>query len=152
MTRLTLSTASPLTAKADALVVAALQGADGPVADDAAFAPAVQAAALAGATGKPGSVTTIPGAGFVTADRIVVVGIGKAAGRPVDGGRRTPSCTSASARPPARRPVRVAGHSKVISTLSAIDITAAAEGHLLGAYVFDTLQEAGDRRPSTRSC
>ena len=37
MTRLTLSTASPLTAKADALVVAALQGSDGPVADDAAF-------------------------------------------------------------------------------------------------------------------
>ena len=41
MTRLTLSTASPLTTKADAVVVAALQGADGPIADNPAFADAV---------------------------------------------------------------------------------------------------------------
>jgi len=60
MTSLTLSTASPATTKADALVVAALQGGDGPVADNAAFAAAVEAAALAGATGKPGTVTIIP--------------------------------------------------------------------------------------------
>jgi leucyl aminopeptidase len=32
----------------------------------------------------------------------------------------------------------VAGHDTAISTLGAIDLTAAAEGHLLGAYVFDT--------------
>ena len=37
----------------------------------------------------------------------------------------------------------LAGHSKVVSTLSAIDLTAAAEGHLLGAYVFDTYKKPG---------
>ena len=142
MTRLTLSTASPLTANADALVVAALQGADGPIADDAAFALAVQAAALAGATGKPGSVTTIPGAGFVTADRIVVVGIGKPPAGPsteesdAELHERVRKAAGAASR-------AVVGHSKVISTLSAIDISAAAEGHLLGAYVFDTYKKPG---------
>ena len=35
----------------------------------------------------------------------------------------------------------VAGHDKVVSTLAAIDLTAAAEGHLLGAYVFDTYKK-----------
>ena len=142
MTRLSLSTASPLTAKADALVVAALQGADGPVADDEAFTLAVQAAALAGATGKTGSVTTIPGAGFVTADRIVVVGIGKAPSGPSTAEsdaelyERVRQAAGAASR-------AVAGHGKVVSTLSAIDITAAAEGHLLGAYVFDTYKKPG---------
>jgi len=38
MTRLSLTTADPLTLKADALVVAAYQAADGPVAADERFA------------------------------------------------------------------------------------------------------------------
>jgi len=140
MTRLSLSTASPLTTKADAVVVAALQGTDGPVADDAAFASAIQAAGLAGATGKPGSVTTIPGAGFVAADRIVVVGIGKAPAGP------STEATDAELRERVRKAAgaasrAVAGFSKVVSTLSAVDLTAAAEGHLLGAYVFDTYKQ-----------
>ena len=142
MTRLTLSTASPTTAKADAVVIAALQGPDGPVADDASFTAAIEAAALAGATGKPGSVTTIPGAGLVTADRIVVVGIGKA-----PEGTST-EASDAELRERVRKAAgaasrAVAGHSKVVSTLSAIDLTAAAEGHLLGAYVFDTYKKPG---------
>ena len=60
MTRLTLTTADPLTVTADALVVAAYPGADDPVAADDRFAALVPAATLAGGTGKPGSVTTIP--------------------------------------------------------------------------------------------
>ena len=140
MTRLTLSTASASSAKADAVVVAALQGPDGPIADDAAFAAAVEAAALAGATGKPGSVTTIPGTGLVAAERIVVVGIGKppegisTAASDAELHERVRQAAGAAAR-------AVAGHSKVVSTLSAIDLTAAAEGHLLGAYVFDTYKK-----------
>jgi len=140
MTRLTLSTASPISARADAVVVAALQGPDGPIADDAEFAAAIQAAAIAGATGKPGSVTTIPGTGLVAAERIVVVGIGKApegtstAASDAELHERVRKAAGAASR-------AVAGHSKVISTLSAIDLTAAAEGHLLGAYVFDTYKK-----------
>ena len=142
MTRLTLSTASPLTTKADAVVVAALQGEDGPIADNPEFAAAVAAAALAGATGKPGNVTTIPAAGLVAADRVVVVGIGKP-----PAGESTPDSDAAlyeRVRKAAGAASRaVAGHAKVISTLSAIDLTAAAEGHLLGAYVFDTYKKPG---------
>jgi len=143
MTSLTLSTASPANTKADALVVAALQGTDGPVADNAAFAAAVEAAALAGATGKSGTVTVIPGAGLgVSADRLVVVGIGKAPEGPStetsDGAlyERVRQAAGAASR-------ALAGHAKVVSTLAAIDLTAAAEGHLLGAYVFDTYKKPG---------
>ena len=49
MTRLSLTTADPLTLKADALVVAAQQGADGPVALDERFAELVAAAGLGAA-------------------------------------------------------------------------------------------------------
>jgi leucyl aminopeptidase len=122
------------------VVVAALQGEDGPVADNPEFAAAVAAAALAGATGKPGSVTTIPAAGLVAADRVVVVGIGKP-----PAGESTPA-TDAELYERVRKAAgaasrAVAGHTKVISTLAAIDLTAAAEGHLLGAYVFDTYKK-----------
>jgi len=141
MTRLTLSTDSPATTNADALVVAALQGPDGPVADNAAFAAPVEAAALAGATGKPGTVTIIPGAGLgISADRLVVVGIGKApegaSTETSDGAlfERVRQAAGSASR-------ALAGHDKVVSTLAAIDLTAAAEGHLLGAYVFDTYKK-----------
>ena len=124
---------------------------DGPVAADAAFASAVQAAALAGATGKAGSVTTIPGAGFVTADRIVVVGIGKPPERSPPTDDPTPHLHERVRKAAGAASRAVAGHGKVVSTLSAIDLTAAAEGHLLGAYVFDTYKKPGPR-PSNRSC
>ena len=136
MTRLTLSTASPLTAKADAIVLAAYSGADGPVAADPAFAAAVDTAALAGATGKSGSVTTIPAAGLVAADRIVVVGLGTTPDSDSSADAATHHENLRMAAGSASR--AVAGHGKVISTLGAIGLTAAAEGHLLGAYVFDT--------------
>jgi leucyl aminopeptidase len=143
MTSLTLSTASPATTKADAVVVAALQGADGPVADNAAFTAAIEAAALAGATGKPGTVTVIPGAGLgVNADLVVVVGIGKAPeGASTEASdaalyERVRQAAGAASR-------ALAGHGKVVSTLAAVDLTAAAEGHLLGAYVFDTYKMPG---------
>ncbi len=141
MTRLSLTTADPLTVKADALVVAAYQGADRPVATDERFAALVDAAALAGAAGKPGSVTTIPAAGAVAADRVVVVGIGAATGErspaePDDLADRVRRAAGAASR-------AVAGHSKVVSTLALLDAAAAAEGHLLGAYVFDAYKKPG---------
>jgi leucyl aminopeptidase len=131
MTRLSLSSADPLTLKADALVVATVQGSEGPVATDDRFAAVVEAAALAGATGRPGSVVTIPGSGMVAADRVVVVGLGKVADELAD---RVRAGAGAASR-------AVAGHSKVVSTLSLVDPAAAAEGHLLGAYVFETYKK-----------
>ncbi len=146
MTRLSLTSADPLTAKADALVVGAFQGSDGPVAADARFAALVDDAALTGATGKSGSVTTLPGRDAVAADRVVVVGLGAAPGPAAaapgsrdaggDLGERTRRAAGVASR-------TVAGRRKVVSTLSLVDQAAAAEGHLLGAYVFDTYKKPG---------
>ena len=136
MTRLSLTTADPLTLKADALVVAAQQGADGPVALDERFAELVAAAGLAGSTGRTGGTVTLPGSGRAGADRVVVVGLGK----PVPDG--TGSELADRVRIAAGAASRaVAGHGKVVSTLSLVDAAAAAEGHLLGAYVFDTYKK-----------
>ncbi len=142
MPQLSLSSSPAATAVADAVVVAAYAGADGPVAADPAFEDAVAAAALAGATGKPGTLTLIPGADLVTADRIVVVGLGSAdadtraaIGVETSGPRENlRKAAGAASR-------AVEGHSTVVSTLGAIDLAAAAEGHLLGAYVFDTYKK-----------
>ncbi len=134
MTRLSLTTASPAAAKADALVVAAYSGPDGPVAADATFADVVDAAAVAGATGKVASVTTVPDGGAIAADRVVVVGLGEAPDpHSVDEAavqERLRQAAGAASR-------ALAGRAKVVSTLGELGLTAAAEGHLLGAYVFD---------------
>ena len=139
MTRLSLTSESPVSIECDALVVAAYTGADGPIAADSAFSSVVDAAAVAGATGKPDSVTTIPGTGLVAAERIVVVGLGA-----------TPDSDSASDAAAHHENLRraagaasraVAGHSTVVSTLGEIGLTAAAEGHLLGAYSFATYKK-----------
>lgn len=134
MTTLSLTSAAPATAKADALIVAAHAGGSGPVAADPAFSAAVAAAALAGATGKASEVTVVGAAGIVTADRIVVVGLG-----PLDTFAREVVRKAAGAASRA-----VAGRAKVVSTLSLLDLTAAAEGHLLGAYVFDRYKTPTD--------
>ncbi|HYN72070.1 MAG TPA: leucyl aminopeptidase [Nakamurella sp.] len=142
MTRLSLSIASPSTTTAEALVLGVYQGKDGPVAADPAFDAAVPALALAGAGGSPGTVTTIPAAGLVSAERIIGVGLGR------------PPAEADTAQESAAHRERVrqaagaasrsaAGQNKVVSTLSLIDLGAAAEGHLLGAYVFDTYKAVG---------
>ena len=109
MTRLSLTSADPLTATADALVVAAYQGADGPVAADERFDALVSAAALAGAQRQSRARSPpFPGRAPSTADRVVVVGIGAAP--TADGSAVTMSAAgtrpSGSARPPAPRPAR----------------------------------------------
>jgi leucyl aminopeptidase len=140
MTRLSLTSADPLTLKADALVVGAYQGSDGPVAADERFSASVEAAGLAGASGKVATAVTIPGAGAVAADRVVVVGLGRAddesAAEGADLTDRVRRAAGAASR-------AVAGHSKVVSALSLLDPAAAAEGHLLGAYVFDAYKKPG---------
>jgi len=140
MTRLSLTTADPLTLKADALVVGAYQAADGPVAADERFAGLVAAAALAGATGKSGSVATIPGAG-VAADRVVVAGLGKPTD--ADSGSAVAERADQVRKAAGAASRALAGQSKVVSTLSLLDDAAAVEGHLLGAYVFETYKKPG---------
>ncbi len=132
MTRLSLTTDAPATIEADAVVIASYAGPDGPVAADPELAAAVEAAGLAGATGKSGSLTTIPGREFVAADRILVVGLGE--GPDTDDAAAAAELVRQAAGAASRA---LAGRGTVLSTLGRLDLAAAAEGHLLGAYVFD---------------
>ncbi|GAA1999716.1 leucyl aminopeptidase [Nakamurella flavida] len=146
MTSVRLSDLDPLTAGVDAVVIGSHPAAGdgtGPIAADPAHAAIVAAAALVGATGKAGSVTTVPGAGLVAATRAIVVGLG------------TPADQPAEALDPVARPVfaervrraagaasrAAAGLDKIVSTLPALDLGAAAEGHLLGGYAFTTYKD-----------
>lgn len=155
MTRLSLSASPPSQLEADALVVGAYRTDNGPVAADSAFAEAVAAAGLAGADGSPGAVTIIPATGRIAAQRVMVVGLG-----PAPAPDRTDSPDDAEANPlgkaVASHSERVrraagaasraaAGRTEIVSTLAAIDPTAAAEGHLLGAYVFQTYRKPKDQ-------
>lgn len=125
---------------ADAVVVGLYTGEDGPVAADATFAPIVPAARLAGASGTANAVTVLPAAAAgleLAAERLVTVGLGAAPSGdgPTTAHRdRVRSAAGAVSR-------ALAGRSEVVSTLGAIDLAAAIEGHLLGGYVFDTYKK-----------
>ena len=130
MTELTLTTARPAVTAADALVLGAYgptAPATDPVPTDPQWAQAVAAAALAGATGKAGEVVTVPGVDGIAARRVVVVGLGSRDKADAGGVRRAAGAASRA----------TAGLDSVVSTLSSLDLSAAAEGHLLGAYAFD---------------
>ncbi len=127
MTTLSLTTTDPSKAKTDVLVVGAYAGPNGPVAADPALADGVAAAALTGATGKAGELTLVPGDGSVAAQVVAVVGLGSPETFTPEVLRRGAGIASRA----------LAGRPAILSTLSAIDLSAAAQGHLLGAYVFD---------------
>lgn len=127
MTTLSLSTADAGKTRSEALVVGAYAGPDGPVPADEAFAAAVGAAAVTGASGKAGEVTLMPGHGLVAAELLTVVGLGSREKFNTEVLRRSAGVASRA----------LAGRTDITSTLSLIDLESAAEGHLLGAYVFD---------------
>ena len=127
MTTLSLTTSDPTKAKTDVLVVAAYAGPNGPVPADERFAEAISAAALTGAAGKAGELTLVPADGSVAAGVVAVVGLGAAE-------KFTPEVLRKGAGIASRG---LAGRPSIISTLGLIDLPAAAQGHLLGGYVFD---------------
>lgn len=87
----------------------------------------MNAAALAGAVGKAGELTLVPGAGTGSGRLLAVVGLGERAKFTAEVLRKGAGIASRA----------LAGSAAVVSTLSLIDLAAAAQGHLLGAYVFD---------------
>ncbi|GAA2872020.1 leucyl aminopeptidase [Pseudonocardia halophobica] len=134
-------------AEADVLVVGLLPGANGngegsngngaepvlaPGAEeiDAAFDGTLAGLlALAGATGKVEEVVKLPSRGAVGSPLVVGVGLGKpdeSGAIPADQVRRASGAVARA----------LAGSGRVVSTLGAVDLTAAAEGVLLGAYRF----------------
>ena len=127
MTELSLSTANPIEAVVDALVVGLHPDGDGLVVADERLAGSAAAFLAVGATGKAGEVVRIPAPSELGATSLVGVGLG-----PVD------AVTPEKVRKGAGAATRaLAGVSTLGSLLGAVDLGAAAEGHLLGAYQFD---------------
>jgi leucyl aminopeptidase len=128
---------SPATVEADAVVLGLLPGVDdGPLrlaagAEelDAAFdGELAELLTVAGATGKADEVVKLPTRGAVRAALLVAVGLGKP-----DGDAPSAEQVRRAAGSAARA---LAGTAHAASTLGLLDLAAAAEGTLLGAYTF----------------
>jgi leucyl aminopeptidase len=96
---------------------------------------------LAGASGKAEEVVKLPTMGAIAAPLLVGVGLGKA----VDG---DPAATAEQVRRAAGAASRaLAGTGRAVSTLSRLDLTAAAEGSVLGAYSFTAYKGTAGKPP-----
>ena len=140
---------SPATVDTDAVVIGVLPGTDdGPVRlaggaaelDDAFDGELATLLTVAGASGKSGDVTKLPTRGAISAPLLVAVGLGKPG--PIGGGNKPVADDDAA---PSAEQVRkaagaaaraLAGTGRAASTLGRLDLAAAAEGTLLGAYTF----------------
>ncbi len=149
-TALSLTSSSLATAEADAVIVG-LQPAGDDVGGDGAGTPRLadgagevdeafggELAALlatAGATGKAEEVVRIPSRGTVAAPLVVGVGLGKA------------EVTAEAVRRASGAAARaLAGRGRVVSALGRLDLAAAAEGALLGAYAFTAYRTNGQAK------
>ncbi|GAA1307940.1 leucyl aminopeptidase [Pseudonocardia xinjiangensis] len=95
--------------------------------------------AVTGATGKADEVAKLPTRGAITAPLLVAVGLGEpeADGAPTAEAVRRASGAAARA---------LAGTASAVNTLGRIDLAAAAEGTLLGAYTFTAYRSNGAGR------
>jgi leucyl aminopeptidase len=137
MTTISLSTADPRRARADAAVIglhsngkSVTVAAGGGDADR--FGDVATAARRAGATGEPGDVATFAAPESFAAPTVIAVGLGDSGDLTAERVRRAAGAASRAA----------AGHARVVSILGSIDAPAAAEGHLLGAYQFTGYKES----------
>ncbi len=145
MTELSLSAADPTQADVDALLVGIYQDDEGPRPAAASGLSAGVAAALgtafaaAGATGKTGDVVRIPAPEGVSTPSVVGVGLG-----------RESDCDAERVRKAAGAATRALfGCARLGSTLGGVDLAAAAEGHLLGAYQFDRYKKPDMQAPES---
>ncbi|MGQ0573886.1 MAG: leucyl aminopeptidase [Pseudonocardia sp.] len=107
---------------------------------DAAFAGALaELLAVAGATGKADEVTKLPTRGTLAAPLLVAVGLGTP-----DDGAPSPDQVRRASGAAARA---LAGTERAVTTLGRLNLTAAAEGTLLGAYAFTAYKAADGRAP-----
>ncbi|WP_219418685.1 leucyl aminopeptidase [Pseudonocardia nigra] len=148
-TDLYIAEGSPATAEADAVVIGVLppsQGGDAPRlapgADEvaAAFdgdAGLIGLLAVAGATGKADEVVKVPTRGSLTAPLLVAVGMGKPDADGAPAAEQVRRAAGAAAR-------ALTGIGHALSTLGRVDLAAAAEGTLLGAYSFTAYRTNGN--------
>jgi leucyl aminopeptidase len=128
----------------DTIVVGTLQGQDGP-----ALAPGAEAVDAAlegtlldvlttlGASGKADEVTKLPTLGRIAAPVVLAVGLGKPGAGGTVSAEQVRRASGAAAR-------ALSGVKRAATTLSAVDLHAAAEGTLLGAYTFTAYKSAGN--------
>ncbi|MGD9529213.1 MAG: M17 family peptidase N-terminal domain-containing protein, partial [Pseudonocardia sp.] len=151
-THLHVARGSAATAEADAVVVGLLPADDpdgkggprlAPGAEevDAAFGGGlVDLLAVVGAAGKADEITKLPTRGAVAAPLLVAVGLGT----PGDDGRPAADQVRRACGSAARA---LAGTGRAVTTLGRLDLTAAAEGTLLGTYTFTEYKGANGRAP-----
>lgn len=141
--KLALTDAEVARANVDALVVATVQGSDGVALAaggeevDAAFEGGLlELLSLLGAAGKADEVVKLPTRGATSAPLLVATGLGKIDGEPT--AEQVRRAAGAAAR-------ALTGTGRALTTLSRLDLGAAAEGTALGAYTFTTYRgNSGD--------
>jgi leucyl aminopeptidase len=151
-TDLHIASGSPSTADADAVVVGLLPAAGeestprlAPGADEVAEAfgegdgGLAAMLAVAGATGKAEEVVKVPTRGSITAPLLVAVGLGEPDADGTPSAEQVRRASGAASR-------ALAGTGHAVSTLGRIDLAAAAEGTLLGAYTFTAYRSNGNGR------
>ena len=145
---LSLTDASVTTATVDALVVGIVPGEGGPrLAEgsedvDAAFdGTLTDLLAVLGAHGKADEVIKMPTRGAVGAPLLIAIGLGAIDDRPTAEQVRRASGAAARA---------LSGTSRAVTTLSRIDLAAAAEGTALGGYAFTAYRSQNGNGPLSR--
>ncbi|HVE96288.1 MAG TPA: leucyl aminopeptidase [Pseudonocardiaceae bacterium] len=143
-----LTDASVTTATVDAVVVGTVSGDGGPrLANggeevDAAFDGALtDLLAVLGARGKADEVIKLPTRGAISAPLLIATGLGAIDGQPT--GEQVRRAAGAAAR-------ALSGTSHAVTTLSRIDLAAAAEGAALGSYAFTAYRSQNGDGPLTR--
>ncbi|MDQ3150403.1 MAG: leucyl aminopeptidase [Actinomycetota bacterium] len=146
--KLTLTDAAVTDAAVDALIVGTVQGGDGlrlaPGTDDVATAfdgGLVALLGVLGARGKAEEVVKVPTRGAVAAPLLVAVGLGEVDGAPT--GEQIRRAAGAAAR-------ALSGTGRAVTTLSRLDLVAAAEGAAIGAYAFGVYRSRNDDGPLAR--
>ncbi|MCA1655531.1 MAG: leucyl aminopeptidase, partial [Pseudonocardiaceae bacterium] len=142
--KLSLTNTTAAEATADAVIIGTVQDGDGvalaPGSErvDAAFdGTLAELLRTVGATGKPDEVVKIPSMGRLPAGLVVAAGLGRSNGAG-PGAEQVRRASGAAAR-------ALAGTRRAVTTLSTVDLKAAVEGTLLGAYAFTEYRsEPGD--------
>ena len=146
--KLALTDADPVTAAADAVIIGTVQTPDGvglaPGAEPVGTAfggGLLELLKLLGATGRADEVIKVPTGGALTAPVVVATGLGRFEDEV--SAELVRRASGAAAR-------SLTGVRKAVCTLSTVDVAAAAEGAVLGAYQFTEYKSDGGDKPLGR--
>ena len=148
--KLTLTDTDVAESPADVVVIGVVQAedgialADGAAAVDAAFdGDLIDVLGTLGATGKAEEVVKLPTLGRLPAGVVLAVGLGKADADGSPSAEQVRRACGVAAR-------ALAGTTRALNTLSTVDLEAAAEGTLLGAYAFTEYKSSRGDGPVAR--